>query len=395
MSRPRKTVPSYLKHSNGQARMVWTDAAGDHRYKLLPGAFNSPESLQAFARLQLELAVAPTATPRIAHGPTVAEVLAPYIRHAATYYESGSELEAIKSALKAVRELYGFTPAVEFGPLALAAVREAFVRKGWSRPYCNRQTQKVVRAFRWAVAGELLPATVHHALKALAPLRKGKTEAPEPPPRLPADPAAVAAAAPRMPPHVRSIVDLIRLTGMRPSEACRMTLGRIDRAGDVWLCTPTTHKTEHQGKHRTVALGAAAQAVIVAHLGAKVPGADEPLFSPHRQREERFAAMRAGRKTKVQPSQASRKKATPRKAPGEWFTPAAVCRAVATACRKAGVPTWSPYQLRHLKGADLREQGFSLEHVRAALGHSHAAMSAHYAKGADLKLAEEVARKAG
>jgi hypothetical protein len=58
------------------------------------------------------------------------------------------------------------------------------------------------------------------------------------------------------------------------------------------------------------------------------------------------------------------------------------------------VPAWSPYRLRHLKGAELREQ-FSLEHVRATLGHSHASMSAHYAKGADAQLAAEVAAKVG
>lgn len=172
------------------------------------------------------------------------------------------------------------------------------------------------------------------------------------------------------------------------------TLGQINRVGDIWVYTPLKHKTEHKGKGRTVLLGQTAQAVITAHLDGRALGPDEPLFSPRRQREERFARLRATRKSKVQPSQVSRKAAEPKRPPGEWFTPSAVCRAVATACRKAGVASWTPYQLRHLKGAELRER-FSLEHVRAALGHSHAAMTAHYAKGADLKLAAEVASQAG
>ena len=46
---------------------------------------------------------------------------------------------------------------------------------------------------------------------------------------------------------------------------------------------------------------------------------------------------------------------------------------------------------RHI---ELREQ-FSLEHVRATLGHSRASMSDHYSKGADGKLAAEVAAKVG
>ena len=396
MPQPRKSLPRYLKHASGKGRMVWTDFSGTRREKLLPGPFNSPGSLEAFARLQLELAVNPAAPPRITGGPTVVEILLPYLRYATEYYGSGSEIEAIKSTMKIVRELYGLTPAAEFGPKALAAVREAFVRKGWSRPYCNRQVQKVVRAFRWAAGEELLPATVFQALKTLGPLRRGKTTAPEPPPRIPADPTAVEAALPRMPLHVRAVVELLRHTGMRPAEACRMTLGAIDRGGEVWLYSPKKHKTAHRGRHRTVALGAAAQAVIVAHLDGKTVVGARTSRCSRRAGSGTSGSPGCGpkRKTKVQPSQVSRKKAEPKRKPGEWFTPGVVCRAVAIACRKAKVPVWSPYQLRHLVGAELRGK-FSLEHVRAALGHSHASMSAHYAKGADLKLAEEVAAKAG
>ena len=129
-------------------------------------------------------------------------------------------------------------------------------------------------------------------------------------------------------------------------------------------------------------------------LAGRTIGYAEPLFSPRRQREEKFATMRAGRKSKVQPSQKCRKSDRPMRIPGEWFTSNGIGKAVAKACKKAGVPGWTPYQLRHLKGAELRER-FSLEHVRAALGHSHASMSAHYAKGADRKLSAEVAAAVG
>ena len=361
---------------------------------MLPGAYDSPESREAFARLSLELAVSPAAPVTLATGVSVSGVMLAYLKFAVGYYGQTKELGSLKDALRVVQGLYGPTSAADFGPRALAAVRESFVRRGWSRQYTNRQTNRIVRAFRWSSGEELIPIVLHTALKALAPLRKGKTTAPEAPPRLPADPVAVDAALPHLPPHTRSLVELLRLTGMRPAEACRMTLGEIDGSGDVWIYAPAKHKMAHKGKRRPVALGAAAQAVIVAHLENKAVGSDQPLFSPRRQRDERFARMRAKRKTRVQPRQVSRKKGKPKRMPGEWFTAAAVCRAVAKACKKAGVASWSPYQLRHLKGAELREK-FSLEHVRAALGHSHASMSAHYAAGADAVLAAEVARKAG
>ena len=164
--------------------------------------------------------------------------------------------------------------------------------------------------------------------------------------------------------------------------------------GPLWIYRPTRHKNEHRGHLRAVSLGTAAQAIIAGYLEGRAIGDAQPLFSPRRQRDEKFAALRAGRKSKVQPSPKCRKSARPVRVPGERFTSNGIGKAVAKACAKAEVPGWTPYQLRHLRGAELRER-FSLEHVRAALGHSHASMSAHYASGADGKLAAEVANAMG
>lgn len=407
MARPRKVAARYLKHASGRARALWNDSTG-RRVRLLPGPFNSPESLEAFGKLQLELASSPEMPAQGLEGPTVIEVLAAYRRHAEAYYGHGSELSMINDALKTVRQLYGTDPIANFGPRKLAAVRESFLRrtyealaedgskihKTWSRSYVNRQIGKIVSAFKWAAAEELIPVSLYHGLKTMAPLRRGHCEARESEPRQPANPAHVAAAIPFLRPHVRAIVELLRCTGMRPAEVCRMSLGEIDRTGDVWSYRPTRHKNAHRGQHRIVALGAAAQAIINAHLDGRALGDSDPLFSPRRQRDERSAELRAKRKSKVQPSQINRRVDKPKRPPGEWFTPMAVGHAVTSACEKAQVPRWTPYQLRHLKGAELRER-FSLEHVRAALGHSHASMTAHYAKGADAKLAAEVAATAG
>ena len=75
MSRTRKVLPRYLVHTaSGKGRAVW-NVIGGRREKMLPGPFNSPESLQAFARLQLELASSPDMPARAANGPAVVEVL--------------------------------------------------------------------------------------------------------------------------------------------------------------------------------------------------------------------------------------------------------------------------------------------------------------------------------
>lgn len=393
MPRPRKTVPSYRLHkTSGQAVVTVYRPDGTPR-DLLLGPFESAASRAEYARVCAALRPGSVYVEPAAET-TVAEVILAFVRHAQEYYSEGDEFRTFRHALKVLRAVSGDAPAAEFGPLALKAVREAMVGKGWSRQYVNRQVGRVVRVFKWAVSEQLVPETVHRALTSVESLRAGKTAAPESAARVPADPAHVAAALPHLPPHTRALVELLRLTGMRPAEACRMTLGQIDRRGEVWVYAPARHKLAHLGRTRAVALGPAAQAVVVGHLGGAGLGPDDPLFSPARQQEQIAAAKRAKRKSKVQPSQVSRKKAKPARAPGLWFTPEAVCHAVRRACRKAQVPAWSPYQLRHLVAAELREQ-FTLEHVRAALGHSHASMSAHYARGADLKLAGEVAGKVG
>lgn len=389
MARPRASVPTYRLHRpTGRAVVTVYDTAGNPRDVYL-GKHGTAESRSRYARLCAELRpgcvyVEPS------NDTTVIELATAYWGYAESYHGPG-EVRSIRTALRALTDTHGETPAAEFGPVALRGVRDHMVSLGWSRSHVNAQVRRIVRAFKWGAGEELVAVGVYQALKTLAPLRAGKTTAREGKARTPADPGHVAKTLPHLPPHVRALIEVIRHTGMRPGEACRMTLGAIDRTGAVWVYTVRRHKTAHRGLRRTVYLGAAAQAVIVAHLGADTLADGDRLFSPRRQQAERYAGMRAKRKTPVQPSQVSRSKAKPKRAPGERYTPESVCRAVSKACKKAGVPVWSPYQLRHLVAAELRRAGWSLEHVRAALGHSHASMSAHYATGADAALAAEVA----
>ena len=68
------------------------------------------------------------------HTATVTEVVVAYIEFATGYYRKDgkptNEVRMIKTAIKIVRELYGRTPAAEFGPLALKAVPRRDDRQG-------------------------------------------------------------------------------------------------------------------------------------------------------------------------------------------------------------------------------------------------------------------------
>jgi hypothetical protein len=111
-------------------------------------------------------------------------LIAAYWRHAQGYYvlqdgKPSGELANIKVAMRHLKDLYGDTPAAEFGPLALKAVRTTMIAAGLSRGTVNRYVNHVRRAFRWAVAAELVPPTVFHGLQAVEGLRRGRSDARE------------------------------------------------------------------------------------------------------------------------------------------------------------------------------------------------------------------------
>jgi len=70
-----------------------------------------------------------------------------------------SDGEAIAIAAVVVRELFGRTPAAEFGPKKLKAVRQAMIERRWCRNTVHAQIDRVTRMFKWAVAEEMIAAS--------------------------------------------------------------------------------------------------------------------------------------------------------------------------------------------------------------------------------------------
>jgi hypothetical protein len=79
----------------------------------------------------------------------------------------------IRYAAAVVRELFGRTPAAEFGPKKLKAVRQAMVERDWRRNMVNARVDRVKRMFKWAAAEEMIPGGVYHSLLAVESLRRG------------------------------------------------------------------------------------------------------------------------------------------------------------------------------------------------------------------------------
>ena len=380
----RNPTPSYLPHNqSGRARAVWTDQAGTRRDRLLPGPYDSQESRAAFGRLVLELETSSLQTG--AEGETVADVLLAFRLHADKHYRDPdgnptSEIHQVKIVIKAIRELYGEKPVGDFGPLALKAARQKWVNDGRSRTECNRRIGIVKRIFRWAVSEQLVPVAIYQAIATVAGLQKGRTNARELEPIGLVDDAVVDATLPFLNRHVRGLVELQRLTGCRPGEACSIRRSEIDTGGAVWLYKPTHHKTSHRGKSRTVAIGPRGQKLLREFF---TPDIEDYLFSPRR-------ALAEVRGT---PAKAKLKMRVKKRAPKERYNRTSYTRAIARAVVAAQVEHWHPNQLRHTHATKVRK-AFGLEHAGAALGHAKMSATEIYAER-DAGLALEVAAKLG
>jgi integrase len=283
-------VPSYRLHKqSGQA--VVTLSGRD----VLLGVYGSGESRGKYNRVTAEwlangrqLRVEPAAV-------TISILLNAYWKHCDEYYPGDrgrGERQSIKLAMGFLRRLYGPTPAAQFGPLALKAVRQAMVDAGWCRTYVNAQAGRVRRIYAWGVENEMVPATVHHALQAVAGLRLGKCAAREIEPVRPVPEAFVDATLDHVSPQVKAMIELQLLTGMRPGEVCSMRTGEIDTTGKLWTYKPATHKTPHRGHERTIYLGPRAQAVLGPWLK---PDLQAFIFSPAEAEQARREKLHAER----------------------------------------------------------------------------------------------------
>ena len=401
MSATTLRTPSYRHHKPSGQAVVTLDGRD-----IYLGRYGTPQSRAEFDRLLAEWLSngRRLPAPASAHGTdlSVNELSLAYLAFADGYYtkrgKPTSEPGSIRQTIKPLRQLYGHTLAREFGPLQLKAVRQAMIDAGLCRNEVNKRTGRIVRLFKWAVGEAIVPPSLHHGLIAVSGLRRGRADVRESEPVKPVPDAFVDAIRPHVPPQLWAMVELMRLSGMRPQEVCLMRTIDIDRSGRVWIFTPETHKTEHHGRERQIYLGPTAQETLRPWLRTELTAY---LFSPREAMAYRLAERRRNRKSKVQPSQKNRSKARPKRKPGERYDMRSLYHAVAygirkaqDAAKKAGerpIADWHPNQLRHNAATRLRRE-FGLDVARAVLGHSSPVVTEVYAELDGAKAAEAMER---
>jgi integrase len=335
------------------------------------------------------------------------------------------EGRSYRTVMRAVAQLHVDTPACDFTPRDLKAVRQVLVDAGYTRRRINQHVGRIRRMFKWGVAEGLVPESVWRALAALEGLRSGEAKR-EAKKIAPVDEDRVAAIEPFLTPPVWAMIQLQLWTGARPGEICQMRTCDI-RADDpglpaevrglCWAYRPQSHKTQHHGKSRLILLGPQARAVVEPWLRPAEPEAF--LFSPAEAREWHLAQRRASAKTHRK-NRYQRKK-DPRVRPAKEYNIRAYRHAIVRACERAfGMPEewrrppmsltpdqraevlqkaaewrkvhcWHPHQLRHTAATKIRRE-YGIEVARIILGHSNIATTEIYAEIDLVKAAQAMAR---
>jgi integrase len=302
-------------------------------------------------------------------------------RERAGNHKRASNWNGAIAAARALRPVAAM-PAKDFGPRAIQDVRRRLVdtpilRKRRlpdgretteaiprSRRYVNDTIGRVRQLFNWAVGLELIPPERAYALSRVRALPLGQGR--ETDRRTEVTAEVVNATLPHLTDEARALVLFIRWTGCRPSEAARLRMTDIhDVDRPIWRYRPPMHKTAHRGQFRDVPIGPQARAILESHAAGRA--ADEYVFDPRRSLA-RVVSNGATIKLRRKPSARV----------GNLFTSNAIRVAIQRAAAAAGVPAWTPYQLRYLRLREIRRD-YGPEAARATAGHTRDTMTAHYA----------------
>ena len=161
----------------------------------------------------------------------------------------------------------------------------------------------------------------------------------------------------------------------------------LDRGDpEIWFYEPKRHKTKYRGGQRTVPIDGPAQAVLAPFL-LESTSPESPLFRA----DEAYLGRRGGRP--VTKAEIGRAVAAGRWGPKSQYTTNTYRQAIQRACDEAGIPRWSPVQLRK-SCASMLEEEQGLEAAQLQLGHSDAITThRHYVERESRKRMKDIAKR--
>jgi integrase len=341
----------YRKHSTRNKAFVQVNK----KVVYLPGTYNSAESLAAYRDM---LRQHTDQSPGVR---TVQDLCVAYLDFCLVHYQndkSHGQYYVVRQYARKLVEKFGLMPVGQFGPKKLREFALSVAKEGLARSSVNRAIRLTKKMFRWGVAQEMVDPSVHHALSAVSPMRLGEVRDTEPiQPAKWRDVRVVIRSANSM---LSTMIKMQWLIGCRPGELCKMQVSELKMDVSPWEWTPAKHKNKWRGKRLVYFLSPLAQRILAEWLDGAIEGY---VFSPKR-RGQRFGLV---------------------------YSPGRYRDAVANACKKAKVKSFSPHQLRHSRATRLRSR-YGIEAARISLGMSSLDTAAIYAE-ANKKVAKKIAER--
>lgn len=253
---------------------------------------------------------------------------------------------------KSAIELYGHLPAEDFGPKAYKAVRQDMCKpapkpKKWqgkdtrSVTYVNWLCSKLKGAWKWGVSDELVSESSYRRLLSVPDLEPGDYGLTDGKDVQPVTAELFRKTLTFLSGDCSDFLTLLWMTGARPGELIGLTPAELERDGMHLVYRPKHHKTKKKNKLRAIVFNAEGEAILKRHW-------------PEGNTERFFAG---------------------------FSCTASVRNSVYSACKRAKLPLWHPYQLRHAAVTRI-----ALEHGKevasAVAGHANILTTDRYDHGA-------------
>jgi hypothetical protein len=189
MPRLKAKLPKYCRFSGRNVACYWLNG----QRVILPGEFNSPESLEAYHREMANLSQerASGKQHQTAHRKvnqlSIKEMVDTFLEWGKTHYLKNGQpnrtTEDFERSSRMLVDLFGNLPVEKFSQREMIVVQDSLVKNGLARRTVNDYVSRSKRIFNWAVGRGIISHDVAGRLKFVEPLKAGRTIAPERPKR--------------------------------------------------------------------------------------------------------------------------------------------------------------------------------------------------------------------
>ena len=323
MTYKRKQLPKYCLHKgSGQA---YCRIAGDMHYL---GKHSSDASRREYDRIMSEFIANGRQPFRHPDEILVEGLIVRYLDYVETELNvSTSRRQIISLALRHLNKFWGKQPVSSFGPSTLKVLRKQWLESSLCLPVINNRVGIIKQMFHWGGEEEIIPADIANAVKLVKHLKKGQSAAIEYDAVGPVPDETVEKTLLHLPPQEQDMVMVQRRISGRPQDMYNMRPCDIDRSKDIWVYCPFTYKTKKKDaankRIRKLFIGPRAQKILL------------PYLERHKDDSEQFVFTRQE---------------------GKQYVGCHYNKVIADACKKAGVPPWTPNQLRHAGGTEVRNK---------------------------------------